>query len=509
MRSSATVFIFVLLWTASLHGQWLPQALPSGPTMMLSVDFADSSVGVASGYMWGTNFFGRAIHTTNAGADWQLSAVPDSARSLVSVQFIDRNTAFIAGAYNVRPTTSSATNPNLFVRRTRPRALGWARYFQSIGLTDTIQYRGMFLKTTDSGRSWFAPGVLPDSIYYLIGMSFANPRIGYVTADANTQFGTAAILKTTNGGATWSRQSIPESVIELRHIYAIDSLRVVAAGYAAEAGSIFGTLLLTTNGGASWQQLGFAGIDNFTDVFFQDGVVGYAVGIDNSIRGAVFKSNDAGNSWTRLPFAPDSVLLSGVRFARNANVGFVFGNVVSAGFLPPFIARSTDAGTSWSVQNIPGSYPDHILNGGCVVSTASAYVSGGTAFSEALVLHTTNGGLTFRDENADVLPLDCSLNQNYPNPFNPTTNIRFTIQSSQFTSLKVFDLLSREVATLVNEVKSPGTYTVRWDARLRSRNSLPAGRHGGGQASGFASGVYLYRLQAGSFVAVKRMVLIR
>ncbi|MBI5473782.1 MAG: T9SS type A sorting domain-containing protein [Ignavibacteriae bacterium] len=94
------------------------------------------------------------------------------------------------------------------------------------------------------------------------------------------------------------------------------------------------------------------------------------------------------------------------------------------------------------------------------------------------------------------------LEQNYPNPFNPTTIIKYQIPSTNHATLSVFDVLGREVATLVNEVKQPGTYTVQWDARLRSANF-------GGQASMQASGVYFYRLQSGGFVSTKKLMLLR
>ncbi|MDL1893779.1 T9SS type A sorting domain-containing protein, partial [Sphingobacteriales bacterium CHB3] len=84
-----------------------------------------------------------------------------------------------------------------------------------------------------------------------------------------------------------------------------------------------------------------------------------------------------------------------------------------------------------------------------------------------------------------------SLAQNYPNPFNATTHIRYSIQASGFTLLKVYDVLGREVATLVKEVKAPGTYNVTWNA------------------DGMASGVYFYRLQAGEFTQTKRLMLLR
>lgn len=84
-----------------------------------------------------------------------------------------------------------------------------------------------------------------------------------------------------------------------------------------------------------------------------------------------------------------------------------------------------------------------------------------------------------------------SLSQNYPNPFNPTTTIEFQVPSHSFTTLKVYDVLGREVAQLVNEVKSPGTYRVVWDA------------------SSVASGVYFYKLTSGPYVSTKRMVVVK
>ncbi|MBI5476970.1 MAG: T9SS type A sorting domain-containing protein [Ignavibacteriales bacterium] len=88
-------------------------------------------------------------------------------------------------------------------------------------------------------------------------------------------------------------------------------------------------------------------------------------------------------------------------------------------------------------------------------------------------------------------PLEYVLEQNYPNPFNPTTNFQFTIANCQLTILKVYDVLGREVVTLVNEVRQPGTYTVQWNA------------------AGLPSGVYFYRLSSGNFSDVKKMILIR
>lgn len=89
------------------------------------------------------------------------------------------------------------------------------------------------------------------------------------------------------------------------------------------------------------------------------------------------------------------------------------------------------------------------------------------------------------------MPTLLALHQNYPNPFNPSTNIRFEVGGLGLVSLKVYDVLGREVATLVNEAKAPGSYEVTWDAE------------------GLASGLYLYRLQAGSYSETRKLVLLR
>ena len=83
------------------------------------------------------------------------------------------------------------------------------------------------------------------------------------------------------------------------------------------------------------------------------------------------------------------------------------------------------------------------------------------------------------------------LEQNYPNPFNPSTRIGFQIIDYGLVSLKVFDVLGREVRTLVNERLQPGSYETTFDA------------------TGLASGVYFYRLQAGELVQTKRLMLLR
>lgn len=91
----------------------------------------------------------------------------------------------------------------------------------------------------------------------------------------------------------------------------------------------------------------------------------------------------------------------------------------------------------------------------------------------------------------DELPLAFALSQNYPNPFNPNTTISFAIPSRSFVSLKIFDLLGRGVTTIVSEEMMAGSYSKQWNAAKMS------------------SGIYFYRLQAGSFSETKKLILLR
>ena len=91
----------------------------------------------------------------------------------------------------------------------------------------------------------------------------------------------------------------------------------------------------------------------------------------------------------------------------------------------------------------------------------------------------------------DIKPSNYILSQNFPNPFNPTTTIKYQIPELSFVTLKVYDVLGSEVATLVNEEKPLGNYEVEFGATT------------------FPSGIYFYKLQAGNFVETKKMVLMK
>jgi cyclomaltodextrinase / maltogenic alpha-amylase / neopullulanase len=125
-----------------------------------------------------------------------------------------------------------------------------------------------------------------------------------------------------------------------------------------------------------------------------------------------------------------------------------------------------------------------------MLDSVSVPLSANTA--RVLILDTVAIKVTGIAPTADAaVPAELSLAQNYPNPFNPTTGVRFQVAGVSDVKLVVYDILGREIAVLVNERKTPGSYEVTFDGR------------------GLASGVYIYRLTAGTFVQTRKMLLLK
>jgi hypothetical protein len=106
-------------------------------------------------------------------------------------------------------------------------------------------------------------------------------------------------------------------------------------------------------------------------------------------------------------------------------------------------------------------------------------------------LHIENQVTDIEDQGLLLIPDEYRLEQNYPNPFNNSTVIKYSVPHTSNVVIKVFDILGNEIETLINEEKPAGTYELTW------------------YAEGLPSGIYFYRLQAGSFVETKKMILLK
>lgn len=135
------------------------------------------------------------------------------------------------------------------------------------------------------------------------------------------------------------------------------------------------------------------------------------------------------------------------------------------------------------------SFNNNPTNGAWILAIADG-AGGDTGYLKAWCLYITYQGLLGGIHTVEI-PNQYSLSQNYPNPFNPTTTIKYGIPKAGIVTLKIYDLLGREVTTLVNERKDPGVYNVDFNA------------------TNLASGIYLYKITSGDFSAVKKMMLVK
>jgi len=362
---------------------------------------------------------------------------------------------------------------------------------------------GAILKTTNGGINWMKLAA-PTSL----GMStvfFLNSNTGFIGGGAG---GSACINKTTNGGLIWLL-TFPNPIQYVYSIYFIDASTGIAVtgAYSISGGFIF----RTTNGGTNWNGVGGFG-NAFYSVYFADANTGYACGTP----GIIVKSTNGGVNWVQLTSNTTTNLRSiyfvnpqtgwtvgtNSRVYKTTNGGSTWVDLSSNGLcglhsvyfadaLTGWVAgcegsihRTTNGGTNWTMQSFATTTYLYSL------SFFNAF-TGWAVGANGRILKTTTGGLTPITPISTEIPDGYILYQNYPNPFNPMTNIKFQIPKSGFVNMIVYDILGKEIATLVNEELKPGTYEVNWDG------------------SGFTSGVYYYKLVADDYTETRKMVLLK
>jgi photosystem II stability/assembly factor-like uncharacterized protein len=493
----------VLATLTSASGQWIPEQVPAGANLLLTLDFFDDAAGISGGWGFNGDVHGRAIFSPDGGKTWLPASIPDSTRAMVTMISISETLAYAAGARN---TGEAFPLPSHGRQIQVPHmSRGMQVYRNAIGMTGTEGYRGAFMRSTDGGKHWHSFGTLPDGTFYLLGMCVTAQTTIFATAAGSSSAGTGRIIKSVDGGLTWALRH-PGVAGEYKSIEFMDCLSGVAVGQASGGSSSVGAIARTSDGGDSWEEVQlFPAVDNFAGVSFPTSLTGYVVGFDPlTVSSRVYKTTDGGTVWTALPFSADSVLAQSILFLDGTDIGYVFGDVLgadSAGFpgqWHPYIAKTTDGGSTWARSEITGDHPNKLLVGGTFISPEETFACGGDPSGPAVMLHTTNGGVSAVGPETAGFPSGLRLLGNYPNPFNPLTTITFSLPPQHgsvgtlhATSLQVFDVLGRRVASLVDEPMSPGIHATTFDA-----SQLP-------------SGTYIYRLISGNFAAAKKMMLLR
>lgn len=355
--------------------------------------------------------------------------------------------------------------------------------------------------TNNAGQTW--EEIIIETDENIQKLLFTSEDVGWLTADST-------IYKSTDGGLNWSENA----TLNLSRINSIEFINS-QYGYVYGMGKSNTAIYFTNNGGDNWIQ---SPVDSFYitaigDVSFANDTVGVA----NSFM-EIIKTVDGGQNWFGLksfPIGGDGQRTPEAIKMLDENKIMMIGweaNVVAQGY----IEISKDGGLNWEKYG-NGKYfkwgieNNFILNEDSLWLTTNdgityftkdsgnnwemldvkldefCFTSNTTSYGiyDKYILHTSDGWQTYNILDSTITDINekseitstFKLLQNYPNPFNPSTTIKYSIPKRSNVMIKVFDLLGREVALLVNKEQAQGNYEVKFDGSV------------------LTSGIYFYRLQ--------------
>jgi len=333
--------------------------------------------------------------------------------------------------------------------------------------------QGVIIKSSNAGLNWVnvAPGT--STLNYL-DLDFLNITSGIVVGQQRR------FAYTVNGGTNWisGQMNTPGSLnLNSTCVQMPDSATFfVASSDTLISGMYYSYIFRSTNSGTTFTS-NYTHVAStrvgFIDLQFINRNTGYAA----ATNGSLLKTTNGGNNWIQL----GTVFTNFARTFHFANdlTGYAVGD-------NNIYKKTTNGGVNWYLQNTAANIT---MNDNFFVSVNEGYVVGSGGF----IMKTGTGGGSFvgLEQTGNEIPNDFSLSQNYPNPFNPSTNISFDIPVASNVRLAVYNILGKEVMLMANEILSAGKYNVSLDA-----SDLP-------------SGTYFYRLEAGSFTAIKKMILIK
>lgn len=412
--------------------------------------------------------------TVNAQEFWVKTSFPDSVQ--VTTLYTAPNGYVFAGTVSNGIYRSVDSGENWI--RLSPGSTVYNSYIYSIEYVP--QYGKLFAGTnenglfasTDFGNSWSkSESGLTNTIIYDI--TFDENRIYLGTRGGG-------VFESINGGQSWSQINV-----NLNNLY-VTALSVKDGELFA--GTEFGGAWKTINGKTSWVPINNGLADDnqqyqrIFDILFVEDIV-YLVTLDNS----PYRSENFGTTWVLFSPKGHSIYDLELNPEKDLFAASAFG-VYKKEFVPD-TSSGNGGGEEKNIhetffeQAAPSILPFRFTS---LTSDFNGYLYGGTDGDG--IYKTLKVTSVSEKEN---IPLNYSLSRNYPNPFNPITKISYSVPQAGEVRLVVYDLLGREVNTLVNDYKNAGTYQVTFNAK------------------DFPSGVYFYSIQAGSYTKTNKMVLLK
>ncbi|HRI47762.1 MAG TPA: YCF48-related protein, partial [Ignavibacteriaceae bacterium] len=452
----------LILRTINGGANWSKISSPTTQTLN-AVSLIDTNVIIAVGIN------GTIIRSENRGKNWSVDLQP-SPQSLRNIFTIEKS-YYIVGTEglilkNKKPDKSffplflrnSNTNRNInaikfindkiaiavcdggIVLRTANGGKNWTaqeipkieKLLEIESFSDTSIFvlgsRGDYWKSTDLGFSWIRlPKFTTTSI---LKANFYNERRGAVSSSS----GITRI--TTDGGEKWN--VISNFMLIFRGIAWYGYNKICLVGNA-------GNIKITTDAGGIWSTTIAPFGRDFHDIVFRDSLLGIAVGKS----GVIARTTNGGNNWSYTNVR--TLNLNAVKFLNHDTV-------VAVGDYGT-LQYSTNQGETWAEYDTGINFHFNDL-GGKSLDQLYFVGSSGKIFSTIDPILLSNND----NDNNPLTGTGYQLFQNYPNPFNPTTTITYQIPKEGLVTLKIYDILGKEVTTLINEEKQAGKYSIEFNA---------------------------------------------
>jgi|WetSurMetagenome_2_1015567.scaffolds.fasta_scaffold49809_2 hypothetical protein len=364
---------------------------------------------------------------------------------------------------------------------------------------------GKIYVTSNGGINWSIVFDFGGSGYINdIKFSKTNKLVGYANCDPPGGYGTPfKIIKTINGGLNWTLYSpifpsnymgmaVSSCVTDSNHYWMGLNCYNNFCGVPAIA--------FTTNGGTNWQTRTVSYTAHYVCPieFTSNNQTGFCSSSGALADIYLHKTTNGGYSWTNtflLPIEPSRILMT-LDWIEGTTTWYFS----SSSYQNVPIYKSTNDGVNWIPMEINNNY-DQIEHASFIKKNDRVWGYAATVNGKIFQLAGDSVNIVNINKNEHSVPENYSLFQNYPNPFNPTTTIKFSIPSLNppfnkggtggFVTLKVCNILGKEVAILVNEKLQAGIYEVKFDG-----TNLP-------------SGVYYYRIETESYCETKKMLMIK